>query len=478
MSATSCPSAMMAVATLITGERFNSMGSCMYFMNGLGRLALRWRSGLLATALCLTFAGRSGAQEAPESPHVARLRQIILASNPAIAAQRAEVAAAEARVVATGFLEPATLSVEVEEVPGGLDLPSAGSMRADLSRQVTSGGRGSARRRLAASEAAIARVRLHAVERAVSARLDQALVRTAAAQAMAIRIAGEDSLLSRAEEALRVRFSVGEARYVDVLRLRTERLESKAERAAAESEHRAWRQRLVGLAGSDAANARAFALAIDSALVMTSRGLTSEPLALPPSIDSLVVIAGEVAIAQAAIQRSMAARMLAVADTRPVLTAGIGVQRFEDADGHTVGPTGSISVTLPFTAARRSRLGGLAAGRAIEAAEAAYRAAESAVRSDLEADLERYLTARSRLAEFEAALLSGAADERESALSAYQSGELPLIELLDFERALVRIDLMRLRSRADAADAMAELLSGGDQDVGGALTITSDEAVE
>ena len=78
---------------------------------------------------------------------------------------------------------------------------------------------------------------------------------------------------------------------------------------------------------------------------------------------------------------------------------------------------------------------------------------------------DRYDAARTRIASFDAALLRGARDERESALGAYRSGELSLLELLDFERALARAEIERLRNRIDAADALADLLGADDRDV-------------
>jgi outer membrane protein TolC len=62
-----------------------------------------------------------------------------------------------------------------------------------------------------------------------------------------------------------------------------------------------------------------------------------------------------------------------------------------------------------------------------------------------------------RLAVYSSALLAGARQEREGALAGYRSGELALIALLDFERALARAEIDRVRARIDAADALAEL---------------------
>ena len=70
----------------------------------------------------------------------------------------------------------------------------------------------------------------------------------------------------------------------------------------------------------------------------------------------------------------------------------------------------------------------------------------TAVRARIAAAAERYAAARERLAVFDAALLRGAREERESALASYRTRGLSLLELLDFERALARAEIDRVRA--------------------------------
>ena len=82
------------------------------------------------------------------------------------------------------------------------------------------------------------------------------------------------------------------------------------------------------------------------------------------------------------------------------------------------------------------------------------------MRAELAAARERYESARIRLSAFDAALLRGAREEREAALASFRTGDLSLIELLDFERALARAETSAC-GMLDAADALADLLAGG-----------------
>lgn len=86
-------------------------------------------------------------------------------------------------------------------------------------------------------------------EQGLAARVEALLVEAMSGAAVGRWLAAEDSLLSAAEEALRARFAVGGAPYVDVLRLRSERLRVQGDRARAATEARAACRALFALAG-------------------------------------------------------------------------------------------------------------------------------------------------------------------------------------------------------------------------------------
>src|SRR6185436_38001 len=115
-----------------------------------------------------------------------------------------------------GLTPPSELSAEIEE--------AGNSSRLELSRELWAGGRRGAERRMAEREGDQAQVDLELAERRVLILAEELLVRAAGNVAIAHRLADADSLLGSAEDALRSRFEVGEARYSDLLRLRAERL--------------------------------------------------------------------------------------------------------------------------------------------------------------------------------------------------------------------------------------------------------------
>lgn len=415
----------------------------------------------LALALLLALGGTTDVRaQAPPSLADAdltrRIQDLVVRHSPELEAHRASLEAARARAAGAGFAPPAVLSGEIDDVPDGFDVTGAG-LRVEVGREFLTGGRRAAARALAATDARIAEARLIAVERRIRARTLRHLARIVAGAWTAQRLAGEDSLLVSAETSLRDRFSVGDARYVDVLRLRTERLRIQTDRAEALAGARAEREALVGLAGPDGATT-AHAL-VDTAATRPPGGDEAAEIPPPPPLDSLLSLAGEVLMAEAALEQAEASRSLVLAERRPRFSAAVGAQRRVEGGESAFGPVLSASVTLPFTAGEANRARAEAADREVTAAETALDAAVAEVRATLAAEVARYEAARERVAAFDAVLLRGAREEREAALGAYRSGDMSLIELLDFERALARAEIERLRARADAAEAYANLIS-------------------
>ena len=393
----------------------------------------------------------------PDTALRAGLRELIERRHPELVARRASVAAAESRLRAAGLAPAAVLIADAEEIPDGLDLTNAGSIRFAVERELLPSPRRLASRELARAELTRAQARLAAAGQRLVTLAEQHVIRIAASNAIARRLAAEDSLLAAADEALRTRFAVGDARYVDVLRIRTERLRVGTDRAEAVTEARVSTRMLGALLSASDSLADPRGL-LDSLQESSSRSVMLLRLPAAPDVDSLLESAAVARMADADVDRAEAARRSLLAEQRSRIVAFVGAQRFRlEAGRPAFGPTFGASISLPFTARRANAALSEASARDVTAAQTDRQATLAALRGALLAARERYETARTRLAIYESALLAGARDERETALASYRSGELSLLELLDFERALARAEIDRLRSRIAAADALADL---------------------
>ena len=396
-----------------------------------------------------------------DSATVAEVRDLIRQTNPELDARRAALAATEARVPTAGALGPAVLSVELEEVPDGFDVTEAGSFRLDFSREISGGGRRAASRALAGQAVLRARLELAFAERGLLAQAEGLLARHLGSLAVGARLSAQDSLLAGAEDAVTMRFAVGQSRYVDVLRLRAERLRTRAEIAQARSEAMRGRRGLIGMVEPSDTTVQRLTTRLD--LLARRAPAIMDAVAFPPAprTDSLVAISAPVQLAQVAVQEAEASLRVSAAEQRTRVNASVGVQRFGGEGGrHRIGPTLGASMTLPFTARGAGRAARLAAERNLLAAQADQRAALSRARAVLATARDQYEAAAANAALFEAGLMRGAREERENALAGYRIGTLSLLELLDFERALVEAEVSQDRSRIAAAEALADLLAG------------------
>jgi len=423
---------------------------------------LRCLGALLVSIIVLTPSPTVGQEIfAADSGLVLELKELVRRTNPELQARTALLKAAKARARAAGSYGPVALSTEVEEIPDGVNVGEAGSLRLDLSRELFSGGLLTARRRLAAAEVERSQRELALAQRSLLARVDGAVVHYLGGLAVAHRLAAQDSLLAGAQDAVTSRFAVGGARYVDVIRLRTERLRTQVELAQAKTEALEGRRRLVGLVAPDDSVIASLSASLERLTGRVSITLERFSFPPPPALDSLVAQSASIQLAEVAVSQAEAGVGLALAARRTRLSGSLGVQRFaDDAGGHAIGPTLGMSMTLPFTAPNAGRATREAAEQELRASQAERRGALGRTTALLGAARDQYETALANVRLFEAALLQGAREERENALAGYRTGSLSLVELLDFERALTQAEISRTRSVVAAGEALAELLAG------------------
>ncbi len=417
------------------------------------------RGTVLLAALCTTFAPQAlSAQQAPPTDVAAVHAQLLRAaqiSDPTLRAARARLAAERARARLADIGPVTGLDAEFADGLGGNI--ATGNLTLTASRPFVGSVRRRAARDLAAADVQALDREILALERALALQLTSDLAASVGSTRIVRRLEASDAWLADAERSLTARYANGEARYLDVLRVRTERLQLAAERASELGARRmalaALRLR-VGSAGAD-----------DSlgALVqhLASSDDTTPWLALlgaRPSTDSLLDLSDALREARGAEQRTVALRAQQVAEQRAQWSGLAGLQRIgPDNGGPSIGIVLGLSTTLPFTAARGIALTQAAADADVAAAGVATAVARASAAAALESALARDDSAMELLQLYAGVLGAASASERDAALTHYRNGSLSLLELLDFERALLRVEIERARAIAAAASARAAL---------------------
>ncbi|MFN0178270.1 MAG: TolC family protein [Gemmatimonadales bacterium] len=381
--------------------------------------------------------------------------------HPALVVLRAKAQAATGRIAAAADVQPAVFSLEVEDVPGGGRFWAANQLRSAIEGEVFGGGRRSARRDQATSEANTEQARLRAAEHAAAAATKARSVTWLAGMATARRLLVEDSLLAAAEEALTARFGAGAATYVEVLRVRAERLRVQTDRAAAIADAGEARVLLLGWLSGDSSAMRSGASVLDSLAAVPIADFDAANLPATPAVDTTGASEAVAGIAASLSREGAARSRLGIALVRPTALGAVGVQQFQSAIGRRVfGATLGLKVSLPFTAQSHNRASIRAARLDADALAVQGTALLGSWARELSVLRVRYEAERARAQVYQSSLLADLRGEREAALAAYRNGALGLFELLDFERTLVRAEIDQIHSVRNALITWHRLAAG------------------
>ena len=419
------------------------------------------RRTLLLLATAWLFGPRAAvAQTRPAADSLlvrvhAGLLEVVRASDPQLRALRSGVEATRAAQRAAGRAPAASIDAGLSDGPGG-DV-AAGNLTVTASRPILLGPRRAAARAAAQTEVGIAELDVEAHERALSLVLLRDLADAVGATLVLRRLSTSDAWLASAEEALGARFAAGTARFLDVLRVRTERLQVAAERSDAIADRAAALAALRARVGPSRSSA-ALAAAVDSAASADDVRAWLFLLGEVPAVDSLVRWSEVVRSASAAQRRAVAERDGLLADQRAQLIGAAGLQRIGPANGGpSVGIVLGASATWPYSVRRGLSAAREAADSGVVAMGARAVAAHAAATANAETALARDVAARERVALFSGVLLGAVESEREAAIAQYRNGEMSLLELLDLERSLLRLEIARARAITAAAAARASL---------------------
>lgn len=266
-----------------------------------------------------------------------------------------------------------------------------------------------------------------------------------------------DALITRTLESVRktavdleqmvgTRLRTGGARYLDVLRARSERVRIENDVVETERALREDRRTLNVL----------MARAPDEPLV------TADTLAYVPLADSLEFVLRQ---ALASRPRLQAARLevergsAQVALTRngrlPSTSLSAGFDRVPGSDSPGFG--GEISISLPFLpwTDRRSRINEAQAAEG--SAQARLEAAERDVDSALRNAFESARSAERQVQQFDRVLLADASDAIRTAIQNYQAGQIDGLELFETLRTFRSIELEHIRALLNYELALTDL---------------------
>lgn len=374
----------------------------------------------------------------PPSLSLAQALDEAEARAPAIAAARAAVEAAAARVRQAGFRSNPELSVEIENFAGTGELSGLRRTEATvaLNQRLDLGGRRQARVGVAQAELEVQRIRLAMARADLAQAVREQFARAVAARER-LQLAVEND--ERARELARVAgilVDAGREPPLRALRARSSAAQAMAELETARAEERAARATLASLFG------------VTTPVEAVSGNLLDlEPSTIDPEHSLEVRLAdAERLAAEAALGQELAARRLDPA-------VGLGVRHVRE--------TGDIAlvggVSMPLQVFDRNQ-GNIAAARSNVLAAEAQRAARLAtVTVRARNAIAAVETAEARVEALERAAIPEAAEALRLAQASYRNGRASLLELLDVQTAYTSAQAALTEARLALALATAEL---------------------
>lgn len=396
--------------------------------------------GLCAWLVCLP--GRARSEALTLDSCVVRA----LAHNPGLRAADQDIKAARARIGQAGAFEAPSLSYEVGKLgtPVSRDEHET-SLR--MSQELGAPGARGRAKSVARTELAIAEATRASLALKLRGDVTRAYRRL---QADALSLQRLESLRRTAvdfEQMVSARLRTGGARYLDVLRARSERARIENDAVEALRALREERRALNSLMAHgpeeplEPADFLSYVPLADSLQSLLATAMVNRP---------------RLRAAQLEVERSESQVGLARIALMPSASLSAGLDRVPGSDNPGIG--GEISFTLPFApwTDRRSRV---TEARALSSAatarlEASQREVQLAVRNAFE-------TARSaeqQVRQFDRVLLADAADAIRTATQNYQAGQIDGLELFETLRTFRSIELEYIRALLNYELALTDLL--------------------
>jgi len=407
---------------------------------------------LLITCLLVQIA--TGPCLAGEPAGLANYLEQALAGNDTLKKAKAQFRASTERVRQAGVLPDPKLSVqyylEPVETRTGPQNAAIG-----ISQSVPWFNKLSLLRELSDHEAAIAGVRLAAVELDVVRQVKEAYVEYGYLGRSLQTVSDNIELLRYLEGVARSQYTSGNSTYFDVLKIQIELSKSEEKDRSLVDQAEPLRVYINSLLGSEPERARAIPTTLPQAVL--TRG---EEKILTIALENAPILHE----AQERIARARTGLELADKDFYPdfnfsLKTIFTGSAQFgAPADSGKDPVIAGLTVNLPIF--RDRRYGKVAEQEAAISSAQSFRQQQARkLAAEIEQSLYSYREAGRRISLYRDDLLPKTRQQLEVAINGFQSGQVSILELIDAEQNLLNFELAENRAIADRALAVARLES-------------------
>ncbi len=397
------------------------------------------------TALLLTLALPHAGRAQEVTPLTLEQALARTAEHPRLRAQSHAERAADALIEQAGLRPNPTLDFTVENFAGTGALRGVDGLEgtAEYSQTIERGDKRGRRTALATREQAITQAESAVLRHELRAATAAAGINVVAAQARLALAAGPRQLARETLAAVEARVRAGAASPAEAARARATLAATQADYTRAEAALAIARAALVASWGGDPAEAAPLA------------GRLQVPETLPEPAGFLAGLARHprLDLQQAVIAGRRAALDLEQSQAKQDITVAGGVRFFRDSSDAAF--IAGVSVPLPV---RNQNQGGIRAAReTLHGAEQTTRAIEQELRADFSATWQELIAAHTATRHLQQDALPATEEAYAIVRRAYEEGQLPLLDVLEAQRALAGLQREILDHTAAYAAALARV---------------------
>ncbi len=369
-----------------------------------------------------------------------------LTNNPEVIASLKEIDAANGRILQAGRLQNAEISLEVNEIPPGDEFGEAGEIDLNFSQSFEFFGKRSTRIESAELQKKIAELNYERIRKLITSQVKKVYYNGLLSNQIVESIRANINLLNDFLSQVTDRYQAGTSSYLDVIRAKVEILKLKNELFDAMRNYQQVTGQLILLLGQNS---------------VTEYQLSDTLNFQSPNLDSDTVISfyssksNFLRITEIQVEQNKSSLSLAEKNSLPDFNFGLALQNRQSTteNGFDQRLGFNIDMTLPMFYST-----GVEGD--IQEAEAnlfIFQYAKAKVLQSIRTAFNNLYFAEEQLNLFDSSLLSEVEDEMRAGITAYQSGQVDMLNLLDIYRTYRATKIEYSRTVYNTLLALTEL---------------------
>ena len=380
-----------------------------------------------------------------------------LTNNPEVIASLKQIDAAEGQILQAGRLENAELSVEANEIPSGFDFGDTGELDLNFNQSIEFFGKRSTRIQFAEYQKRSAELNYERVKKLIASQVKKVYYNSLLSNQIVESIQLNIDLLNDFLEQVTDRYQAGTSSYLDVIRTKVEILRLKNELFDAMRNYQQVKGQLKILLGKD--NGTEYELT--DVLYYQSQNFNGDTV-----INFYSSQSNFLRITEIQVEQNKSLLSLAEKKSLPDFNFGLAFQNRQPIPGNGfdqfLGLNIGVSLPMFYSSGVEGDIQEAEANFSISDIRLQY--AKARVSQSIRTAFNNLSFAEEQLILFDTSLLSEVEEEMRAGITAYQNGQVDMLNLLDIYRTYRATKIEYSRTVYNTLLALTELEVAGEKE--------------